>query len=240
MTRRLRLGMLTPSSNTALEPATFALLADTSQVTAHFARFAVTEIALDAAALGQFDDAPILRAAELLADAKVDAIAWNGTSASWMGFDRDRALVGRIHAVTGIPATTAVLSLNTLLDRAGIRRFGLVSPYTEDVQRRILANYRDAGFTCAAECHLGIRDNFAFAEVSGEILARLIEEVAGGEAEAAIVLCTNMDATRLAPALETHLGKPVFDSIACALWGTLDLLGVDKRPWHAWGRLFQL
>ena len=32
---------------------------------------------------------------ELLAHAKVDVIAWNGTSASWLGFDRDERLCGR-------------------------------------------------------------------------------------------------------------------------------------------------
>jgi maleate isomerase len=40
----------------------------------------VTEIALSPGALAQFDDAPILAAAGLLAHAKVDVIAWNGTS----------------------------------------------------------------------------------------------------------------------------------------------------------------
>src|SRR6202012_4181159 len=86
--RMTRLGMLTPSSNTALEPITYAMLAGVENVSVHFSRFKVTEIALSEAALRQFDDSEILRAAELLAHAKVDVVAWNGTSASWLGFDR--------------------------------------------------------------------------------------------------------------------------------------------------------
>jgi maleate cis-trans isomerase len=74
LTRPLRLGVLTPSSNTALEPLTSALAAALPGCSAHFSRFRVTEIALDAAALGQFDDSKILAAAELLADAKVDVL----------------------------------------------------------------------------------------------------------------------------------------------------------------------
>ena len=62
-----RLGMLTPSSNTVLEPVTVSMLRDLPDVTAHFSRFKVTEIALTDDALGQFDDTEILRAAELLA-----------------------------------------------------------------------------------------------------------------------------------------------------------------------------
>jgi maleate isomerase len=66
--------MLTPSSNTALEPITTAMLAELPEVTAHFSRFKVTEVALSTSALAQFDNSEILRAAELLAHAKVDSI----------------------------------------------------------------------------------------------------------------------------------------------------------------------
>ena len=105
VTRPLRLGVLTPSSNTALEPLTSALAAALPGASAHFSRFKVTEIALDAAALGQFDDSKILAAAELLADAKVDVIGWSGTSSGWLGFDRDRArdrdrVRDRLHVLT--------------------------------------------------------------------------------------------------------------------------------------------
>ena len=107
MYRPVRLGVLTPSSNTALEPLTSALVAGVPGASAHFSRFKVTEIALDDRALGQFDDSKILAAAELLADAKVDAIGWSGTSSGWLGFDADLRLCERIRERTGIPATTA-------------------------------------------------------------------------------------------------------------------------------------
>ena len=96
MGNSIRLGMLTPSSNTVLEPISSAMLAELPEVSVHFGRFKVTEIALSQEALQQFDDTEILRAADLLAHAKVDVIAWNGTSASWLGFDRDERLCDRI------------------------------------------------------------------------------------------------------------------------------------------------
>ena len=130
MTSSVRLGVLTPSSNTALEPLTSAIVARLPGVTAHFSRFKVTEISLAPDALGQFDDSKILAAAELLADAQVDVIGWSGTAAGWMGFERDQRLVERIRERTGIPATTAVLALNELLALQGIRRLALVTPYT--------------------------------------------------------------------------------------------------------------
>ena len=86
----LRLGMLTPSSNTVLEPATYALLDGVAGITAHFQRLRVLSITLDGGSTGQFDPAPMVAAAEMLADAKVHAICWNGTSGSWLGLEADQ------------------------------------------------------------------------------------------------------------------------------------------------------
>src|SRR5580698_11523147 len=155
-TRHVRLGMLTPSSNTALEPITSAMLAGIADVSVHFLRFKVTEIALSEAALAQFDDSEILRAAELLAHAKVDVIAWNGTSASWLGFDRDERLCERITASTGIKACTTVLAYRELFQRLPSARIGLVTPYTADVQNRIMTNWGSQGLNCVAERHLSL------------------------------------------------------------------------------------
>ena len=70
MNDAIRLGMLTPSSNSVLEPMTAAMLADTPDITAHFSRLRVLAINLDGNASAQFDAAPMVAAAELLADAK--------------------------------------------------------------------------------------------------------------------------------------------------------------------------
>ena len=181
MPTRVLLGMLTPSSNTVLEPVTTAMLAGLPETSAHFGRFKVTEIALTREALGQFDDSEILGAAELLSHANVGVIGWSGTSASWRGFDTDEALCRRITEATGIPACTSVLALNELFARLGVRRFGLVTPYLDDVQGRIIANYAAAGLECVAERHLGLRDNFSFSEVDADTLRTMVREVAAGE-----------------------------------------------------------
>lgn len=73
MAKRIHLGMLTPSSNTVLEPLTSAMIAGLPGVSAHFSRFPVTEISLAARATGQFDFGRILEAARLLAQARVAA-----------------------------------------------------------------------------------------------------------------------------------------------------------------------
>jgi maleate isomerase len=233
-----RFGMLTPSSNTALEPITCAMLAGLEDISAHFSRFKVTEIALSEAATRQFDASEILRAAELLAHAKVDVIAWNGTSASWLGFDHDEQLCERITQATGIRACTTVLAYRDLLRRLANARIGLVTPYTADVQQKIVANWHSQGLNCIAERHLSLADNFSFAEVPEAEVARLCEEVVREGSDVVVVLCTNMRGAGAAERLERKLGVGVFDSIAVTLWACLVATGVDPSIIRGWGGLF--
>lgn len=239
MSQPIRLGVLTPSSNTALEPLTQALLAGLPDASAHFSRFKVTQIALDAGALGQFDDSKILAAAELLADAKLQVIGWSGTAAGWMGFDQDRRLCERITGLTGIPATTAVLALNELLALRGIRRLALVTPYTQDVQERIVANYRAIGIEVVAERHLSIRDNHAFGLVQPAQLRQLIGEVAQARPQAIATYCTNLRAAPLADEVERSLDIPLLDTVSTTVWGMLRAAGISPAAVTGWGRLFQ-
>lgn len=236
--KRIRLGILTPSSNTALEPITAAMLSELPHVSAHFARFTVTEIALSEQALGQFDASRILAAARQLADARVDVIGWSGTSAGWLGFERDQALCRQITEATGIPATTSVLALNEIFEKTGVRRFGLVSPYTDDVQQRIVRNYEKLGLECVAERHLGLQDNFSFAEVPYTQLAIMMREAAFARPDAVTTFCTNLHAAHLVRAFEMATDIPAYDTVATVVWKALRLLNVDTEPLQSWGRLF--
>jgi len=237
---RTRLGMIAPSSNSVLEPVTYAMLAGVPGTSTHFSRFRVTEIALDADVLSQFDPSRMLPAADLLADAKVDALAWNGTSASWLGIERDASLCEAIGARTGKPATTSTLACIDALRSIGSRRVGLVTPYTDDVQVRIGKVWAGAGIACHAERHLGLRDNFSFGQVAPAEIAGMIRAVAAEGCDAVVVLCTNMEGAAVAAALELELGVLVLDSVAATLWRTMLLAGADPGVLSGWGRVFQI
>ena len=236
--RRVLLGMLTPSSNTALEPLSSAMVAGLPEVSAHFGRFRVTEISLKTQALGQFDEAPILEAARLLADARVDVIAWNGTSSGWLGFDADQALCERITRETGVPACTSVLAWNEIMQLTGRKRFGLVTPYLDDVQARIVDNYQRSGYECVAERHLGRHVNFEFSEVTPDQIGRMVREVAAAGPQCISTFCTNLRAAHLVPSLEAELGIPIYDTVSTAVWKALRMCGVDTGRVEGWGRLF--
>lgn len=239
MTQRTLLGMLTPSSNTTLEPVTTAMIADIPEASAHFGRFRVTEIALSNQALAQFDDSEILRAAELLAHAKVQSIGWNGTSSGWLGFDADERLCRRITEATGIPACTSVLALNEIFDITDVKRFGLVTPYLDDVQAAIIRNYAASGMECVAERHLRKQDNFSFSEVGADELRAMVREVAREKPQAITIFCTNLRGAPLVEELEREVGIPIYDTISTVVWKSLRQAGSDPARIRGWGSLFR-
>ena len=235
-----RLGMLTPSSNTVLEPLTAAMLADLPDASAHFARFRVLKISMEDDALSQFTNEPMLAAAELLADAQVQSICWNGTSSGWLGFDTDRALIAEIEARTGVKACSSILAMNELLEKLGAKRVAFVTPYLDEIQTRILANYRAEGFEIAGEKHLGDPGNFSFATYSEADILELCRAVAAERPDAITIYCTNFRGARLAPSIEAETGIPVLDSVSTALWKSMQVAGDDPARIKGWGQLFDV
>ena len=230
--------MLTPSSNTVLEPMAAAILHGVADVSVHYSRLPVMEISLADAAMKQFELTAYLDAAKLLADAKVHVMGWNGTSASWSGFESDIRLCRTIKHTFGVEATTAVLAINELLEALEVTRLALVTPYVSDVQDRIIEVYREAGYACVAERHFGEQVNYAFAEIADDQLVEAMRAVAAPDTEAIVVMCTNLRAAHLADRLEAELDIPVLDSVSAFVWKAVQLCGIDTRSITGWGRLF--
>ncbi|MEM9440506.1 MAG: Asp/Glu/hydantoin racemase [Pseudomonadota bacterium] len=217
-----------------------AMLADLPDVSAHFGRFKVEEISLRNQALGQFEMTPMLDAATLLADARVHSICWNGTSAGWLGLERDEALCRSITEQTGVAACSSVLALKEIFAGTGVRRLGLVTPYLDDIQACIVATFAKVGVVVTAERHLNDPGNFSFSEVPETTIALMCREVAAAEdLDAITIFCTNLKGAAIVPALEAELGMPVYDTVATALWASLRTAGLKPSRVVGWGRLFQ-
>jgi maleate isomerase len=245
--RRIRLGVLVPSSNTALEPLTTAILSTFTNVTVHFARFPVTEISLSSDALAQFDDSKIMEAAIMLSHAKVDVIGWSGTSAGWLGFDADSRLCRRIEAATGVKATTSVVGLTDALEKifrgTGKIRFGLVTPYLDDVQKRVVETFGAAGYEVIAESHLNRKVNVEFADITEAQLDGQLEDLMKQMAEEPVkvisTFCTNLRAAQRAAHWEKRYpGLIIADTVATVIWDMLRVVDVDARQLGTWGALF--
>lgn len=239
MTGTARVGMLTPSSNTVLEPATSAMFAELQgDATVHFGRFKVVEISLSQSSQAQFALDPILEAAERLAEAKVGCIAWNGTSAAWLGLEKDQLLCREIETVTGVPATSTMLAFEDYYQRHDVRRVGLVTPYLSEVQDLIIANCAARGIDIVADRRLEDPGNFSFAEHDTTLIRSMIRDVAATNPDVISIVCTNFRGAEVAAEMERETGIPVLDSVSITAASTLRKVGVDPARITGWGRVF--
>lgn len=231
--------MLTPSSNTVLEPYTSAIFAaHGGAATVHFARFRVVEISMSEVSRSQFALKPILEAAERLAEAKVGCIAWNGTSASWLGLDKDRELCQRIEEQTGIIATSTMLAFEEYYQRSNVRRLGLVTPYLSEIQDRIITNCTERGIEVVADRRLEDKGNFSFAEHGLDLIRSMVRDVAAAQPDAISIVCTNFRGAPIAAELEAETGIPVIDSVSVTAAKTLRNVGADPGRVSGWGSVF--
>ena len=240
MPRTVKLGILTPSSNTSLEPLTQAIVSSLPNVSVHFSRFNVLKISLDNDGLQQFQNDKLVAAAQLLADAEVDMIGWSGTSSGWLGFEADEKLCADITAATGVPATTSVLALNKALEEFGVETLGLVTPYTDDVQEAIIKTYGTIGVDCSNERHLCISKNSTFATIDEHTLDGMVSDVAAQGVQAISTFCTNLKAAQRVAHWEEKHDLPVFDTVITVVWEMLRVCEVDTTPLAlVWGKLFE-
>lgn len=231
------IGTITPSGNTVVERITLGIARELPEVSMHFSRTPV---------FGSTDPSPdryasegLLAAARLLAHAAPDVLVWNGSKGAGIGFEHDRALVQAITAETGIRATTSILGMDSLLRPGGLRRLGIVTPYTEASQHKTLDCLRSEGYEIVAHAFAGLSDNLSYASVAPERIAAMAREVAAAKPQAIVCLCTNFPAAVVAAPLEAELGLPVYDSTALGVWHALRLAGIDTAPAAPlWGSLF--
>ncbi|WP_066289932.1 maleate cis-trans isomerase family protein [Bacillus sp. FJAT-29937] len=234
-----KIGMLTPSSNTVLEPICSKMLYHVPEVTCHYGRFEVTKISLEQDALSQFNFEPMLQAAELLAHAEVDLIAWNGTSGGWLGFEMDHELCEAITKRTGIPATTSMLSQVRAFKEHNINTVHLVTPYIPEINRLIAEQYKKH---CNIETinvqGLSQTVNRSFSQVDQGRIEEMIQAVTASPADALSVVCTNFPAVDKVEYYEDKFNIPMYDTINVLMWECLKMVDVDPRTVKGWGKVF--
>lgn len=240
MTEPKKIGMLTPSSNTILEPVCSRMLFDVPEVTCHYSRFEVTKISLEPDALKQFDYEPMLRAAELLAHAEVDVIAWNGTSGGWLGLDVDQELCDLITKRTGIPATTSMLAQMEAFAEKNVKTLHLVTPYIPEINTLLAKQYlQHGGIEVVNVQGCAQTVNRSFSQVDYQRIEDMIKTVAASPADGLSIVCTNFPAINKVEYYEQTYNQTMYDTIAVLIWQCLKMVDVDPKKVKGWGKLFQ-
>jgi maleate cis-trans isomerase len=228
----LRIGLLLPSSNTTMEPDFYGMAP--VGVTVHSARMMLKSVTVEGL---EEMTGEALRAGALLASAKVDVLIYGCTSGSLIRcVDWEREFVSGIEAETGVPAVSTAGAVVEALRALGLRRVGVATPYTDDInglERRFL---EAQGFEVESILGLGLVDNHEIAAVPPEKIVELAEEAAAGS-DGVFVSCTNLPAASLVHELEAKLRRPVVTSNQASMWAGLRVLGL--RGFEGHGRLLE-
>lgn len=236
-----KIGMITPSSNTTLEPVCSHLLGELEEcVTIHYTRLKVKDVTLERKSKLQFQTDKILYAAELLCDANVDVIAWNGTSGSWIGYEQDLEYCDLIKKNFGIPATTSTLAQISLLKKLEVKSMGLITPYTQDINERIIHQYKQLGIHVSSAIGLNVTDSCSIADIPSIDIQHAIDKVCIKQLDALNILCTNMAGIKLVDYVEKNKNVILIDSVATTLYETLCLIGISPTLIQEHGKLFSL
>jgi maleate cis-trans isomerase len=237
MSRRRRIGVMVPSTNTTCE-SDFNLVVP-RDVTVHGQRMWMTNQANGDAAYERMN-AEIETGARYLATARVDVIAYGCTTGSfYRGPGWDREMLARIEREAGVPAVATAPSVVEALRFLGARRVSVATPYPDWNNQRLRAYLEAVGFQvlnvdgeprAAASGNQGINDQ------SPESVVQFAASVCRPEADALLCSCTAWRSVEAVDVLEQRTGKPVVTSNQAMIWAALRTLGL-KHPIGGFGRL---
>ena len=163
--------------------------------------------------------------ARLLGTAKVELVILVQTSASLFAEDYDETVTQRMSAASGAPATTSAQAVGRAARALGARRIGLVSPYSEAVNRRAADLFaRKHGLETVAFEGFGATDSYAIGALGPENARDAFARIDRAEIEAFVVPGGNFPTMASIAAWEAEFKKPVVTTNQASFWAMLRML----------------
>ncbi|MGW8780641.1 maleate cis-trans isomerase family protein [Streptomyces sp. NPDC055796] len=244
---RARIGVLTPHADVGPESELRAMAP--ADIGVHAARVpfgamrpgGAMDPTIPLAPVRAFAEPPhVDDAAELLAAAPVDVLAFAFTSSAYVtGAEAEAAMLDRLSArAHGLPVVGTCSAMTQALRTLAAVRIALVDPpwFSAELNRLGRDYYEAAGFDVvyAAPCSLP----------SGQRLIRpaaLHDWIVGhvpADAQAVVVGGNGLRAVGAVESTEQTLGRPVLTANQVLLWAALHAVGIPDAGIHGYGRLF--
>ena len=225
-----RLGLIVPSWNTVNEYEFQRVLPES--ISCHVTRIKITADDQENFARMATE---VPAAAQLLAQAKVDAICYGCLAGGLVqGPGHDLEIVEAITDATGIRGVTAAEAAIRGLQALNVTRVSVASPYEPWLNEKLKSYLQSFDVEVVAMQGLGTQAHSTF---TSEQNAELASQVDRPGAQAIFISCSNFRTLEIIDLLENKLQKPVLTSNMCSLWRMLRLIG-DRRVLPACGRLF--
>jgi maleate isomerase len=180
-------------------------------------------------------------AAELLAAAPLDAIAYGFTSSAYViGVEGEAEMIARLERRTrGIPVVVTCKAAVEGLHVLGARRIALVDPPWFDTELNGLGAryYESAGFEVVYSSPCGLASDQKKITPS-DLHAWVTEHVSTTDAEAIVFGGNGFRTVGAISALEEDLGRAVVTANQALLWAALRVADADVGSVSGYGRLF--
>lgn len=231
---RGKIGILVPSINTTMEMDFHRMVPE--GISVHTARISWEAPESSVDALQEMTDKAI-EAAKDVAAAHVDVIVYGCTSGSFFkGITWDKELSKIIAREVKVPAITTSTAMVEGLREMGIKKVSVATPYSEEVDKRLIAFLEGNGFQVMRLESLRQKDVWEHARNAPFLLYQLGKKAFVPEADGVFISCTQLRAVDIVEQLEKDIGKPVVTAVQASLWLALKTLGF-KSPANGYGML---
>lgn len=233
--RNGRLGLIVPANNSTLEPEIWPVL---PPETAAFSTRILARGALTPEAVGRMET-NVERAAEELAATVVDVIAYADMVTSFiMDPEWSDRRSSELSAQAGVPVYTCWMALRAALKALDLRSPALGTPYPGTIHENCPAFFEQNGYRIVSNATLDIVEMTAVPKVRPEEVWSLIRSMDLREADAIVLLATDLPTFSVIEEIEAETGLPVLTSNQTLLWHGLRLCG-NNADVPGLGRVFR-
>ena len=228
-----RIGVIVPANNAVLEPELGSCLPRgvALYATRVLARGDLTPDAVIAM------EGEVGRAVDELAATGVDLIVYADMVTTFIMEDGwNEARTAAIAADCGIGCISAWTALRDALSALEIKRFALGTPYPAAIHTLVRPFFENKGFSVTGDATLDITAMADVPKVPPDRIDALVRSLDRTEAEAVVLLATDLPTFSAIRTLEVVTGLPVLTSNSCLLWSALRNIG-HAAPIASLGRL---
>lgn len=238
---RLKCGVVIPSTGTVVE-AELNRMAPPG-VTIHAGRMFIERPAMDSdagfeALLDQVRAALDVALRDVLTCEPDCVIMGMSAETFWGGVEGNARFVEEVRARWGLEIVSPAAACRAALERLGVRRVALLSPYPPKVDEQVTRYFTECGFEVTGVKALRLGHARAIADTPEAPLRQALREMAGPGADAIVQVGMNLPFARLADEAERWLEKPVLALNAVSFWHALRRHGIDDRV-PGWGSLLR-
>ena len=233
---RARIGLLVLESDQTMEWE-FRALTDLPGVSVYHARLA-NDVTVTPETLGRMEQELPIAAGLLPGYMGLNAIGYGCTSgATIIGEARVADIFETLHP--GIPSTNPLTAAKTALQALGVKRLGLLTPYSPEVTQAMQDRFNETGIAVTVVGSFYEESDLVVGKIdSSSILKAAITIGQSPDVDGVFISCTSLRAASIIEKAERTLGKPVTASNHALAWHLLRLAGISDTRDDA-GRLFR-